>query len=248
MHPLLCLVWSHSPWWGKLLELAALQTAWQVCVCCQFQTLTLPGHHSDVSLGKTIETWQRALWVKDRGQRQLSGKETASAEAESATVAISHRAGITHPGSGITPRNDLKFRQRNLTRDGNRKWINSVITQAAGECLGLGRLRCKPRKAERLIMTLSQVWSHFWMLAERQSSAAPCDVWKIINKIWLLGFNGGMKGCWQQDERRMDAPLKSNWNKRREKTWNGEESKSVIYTVSSSVVSLYLKKKNHKPA
>ncbi len=38
---------------------------WQVCVLCQLLPLTLPRACSSVSLGKTLETWQQALWVKD---------------------------------------------------------------------------------------------------------------------------------------------------------------------------------------
>lgn len=54
---------------------------------CQLQPLTLPRVCSGVSLGKTLETWQRALWVNDEEQWQLTGTESASAEAELATVA-----------------------------------------------------------------------------------------------------------------------------------------------------------------
>lgn len=50
---------------GKLLELVALLTSWQVCVLYQLQTLNLPRACSGVSLGKILQTWQKALWVKD---------------------------------------------------------------------------------------------------------------------------------------------------------------------------------------
>lgn len=62
---------------GKLLELKALLTAWQVCAVCQLQPLTQPWACSGVSFGKTLETWQQALWVKDEGQWKLTGTESA---------------------------------------------------------------------------------------------------------------------------------------------------------------------------
>lgn len=40
--------------------------------------LPAPAPDSGVSLGKTLETWQRALWVKDRGQWKPNGTESAS--------------------------------------------------------------------------------------------------------------------------------------------------------------------------
>lgn len=61
--------WHRLPCEGKLLELAVLLTAWQVCVIQQLQPTVLQ-RPAGVFLGNQppTETWQRALWVKDRGR------------------------------------------------------------------------------------------------------------------------------------------------------------------------------------
>lgn len=61
--------WQSLPCEGKLLELAGLLTAWQVCVIQQLQPTVLQ-RPAGVFLGNQppTETWQRALWVKDRGR------------------------------------------------------------------------------------------------------------------------------------------------------------------------------------
>lgn len=50
-----CRVWCSLPCNGKLLELAALLTVWQVRVLCQLRALTLLWAESGVSLGRTLE-------------------------------------------------------------------------------------------------------------------------------------------------------------------------------------------------